>query len=320
MSKVDVEDTETAAGYFLVGPTASGKTNIAQHLAELHNRSILSADSMLVYKGMDIGTAKPTPRQRGQIPYFGIDVVHPTETFSTGTYLEHARSAVSGTKRAKSELTVAGGTGLYIRALLEGLPGSAAPSDEVREQVQAIFAEGGLDGLRKALQEREPVRLAAIDDPQNPRRLQRALELSLADLPLPTGRPSMIHPPIPGLRYPRETLITRIHQRVRRMFDDGLVDEVRALRAQYGDLSATAAGGIGYEEAAAILDDQLSIPEAVEKTAARTRQLAKRQMTWFSNQIEVNWIDVAENESPESIADRVEQVWRKAGATPMNGI
>lgn len=307
-------------GHFLVGPTASGKSDIAQHLAEAESSSILSADSMLVYKDMSIGTAKPTPEQQGRVPYFGIDLVLPTEPFSTGSYLKYVHAALSDVGQTGHELIVVGGTGLYIQALLQGLPGSAAPSEEIRIKVRKIFAEGGVAGLRGALHESDSGRLEALDDPQNPRRLQRALELSLADLPQPSNRNPAKYPPIPGLRYSRDTLVERISRRVLGMFEGGLLEEVRTLRARYGDLSATAAEGIGYDEAAAVLDGKLSRQEAIDKITVRTRQLAKRQMTWFNRQVAVNWIDVAPEDTQVSIAEKVRDAWRKTGPLCLKGL
>jgi tRNA dimethylallyltransferase len=274
---------------------------------------------MLVYQGMDIGTAKPSLKERGDVIYYGIDLVLPIEQFSTGKYLEYVRSHVM-TQGSEKGLIVVGGTGLYLRALLEGLPGSAAPSEAIRGQVQAILETEGLEGLCRALRDRDPVGLENLDDPMNPRRVQRALEYSLAELPPPHAWLPASHPPVPGLCYPREVLAERILRRVHKMFEAGLLDEVRSLRSEFGDLSVTAAVGIGYDEAGAVLDGVLSREEAIEQTATRTRRLAKRQMSWFNHQANVNWIEITPGDSTESIATRVSDTWSRTGPIPLNGL
>ncbi len=319
MPNEGVDDGNIAAGYILVGPTASGKSEIAQRIAEQTRRCILSADSMLVYRDMNLGTAKPSPGERGNVDYLGIDLARPDESFSVGRYLELVGAGLSA-EGSPDEIIVVGGTGLYIRALLEGLPGSRPPDEGVRAQAQDIFRQGGLEALQNALRETDPERMMTLQDPMNARRVQRALEFALAKMSQPRRSEKPAHAAVPGLRYPREVLAERIRLRTQGMFDAGLVDEVRCLRSVYTGLSAAAGAGIGYEEASGVVDGRLTMKEAVEKTAARTRRLAKRQMTWFNHQAHVQWVDISMEDTPATIAQRVQEVWSLSGPLPLVGL
>lgn len=332
--------------WILAGATATGKTAAAHCLAEQLGCAILSADAMLVYRGMDIGTAKPTPAERGRIPYFGIDLVTPAEPFSTGLWLADAARALAscgadgtpvepslrGTGVPPADpslrgtgvppvqphgLIVAGGTGLYLKALTDGLDG--APADPAsRARWQALFEREGLSALQRALAERASGALEALADPSNPRRLIRALEHLDAHGRLPEQWKSRTAAaPIAVLRLPREQLHARIARRVAKMFDQGLVDEVRSLRQAYPAWSPTASQGIGYAEVCALLDGALTTREAAERIVVRTRQLAKRQETWFRHQAQAVWLEVDENEPPDAVARRVLETWRKHGPTPV---
>ena len=303
--------------HVLVGPTASGKSAVALHLAleSRPPRPILSADSMAVYRGMDIGTAKPEPAERDAVPFFGLDLADPDRPFSVGDYLAAIRAAAPAIAASDGVPIVAGGTGLYVKCLLEGL--DAAPSDPVhRAAAEALLAAEGLDALQAATRALNPAEYARLRDPENPRRVVRAFELLASGFPLPVAeeRP---RPKIAGLRLPPDELASRIERRSRQMFARGLVDEVRALRADFPALSETARHAIGYAEAALVLDGALSEEEAIRRTALRTRQYAKRQMTWFRNQADVAWIDVGPRDGPERLAGKVRQVWNANGPAPL---
>ncbi len=315
-----------STAWILAGATATGKTAVAQILAEQLGCAILSADAMLVYRGMDIGTAKPTAAARGTVPYFGLDLATPAETFSTGLWLADARRAFAAAETLSpaardplptASLIVAGGTGLYIKALTDGLGGAAAEPAE-RAHWQALFEREGLAALQKALAERAPGALASLADPSNPRRIIRALEhvAACGDLPEHWKRAASATP-IAVLRLPREHLHARIGRRVAGMFRQGLVDEVRALRQSYPVWSPTASQAIGYAEACALLDGTLTQDEASERIVIRTRQLAKRQETWFRHQAQTVWIDIDEADPPARIAQRVLGIWRQYGPTPI---
>ncbi len=306
--------------WILAGATATGKTSAAQYLAEQLGCAILSADAMLVYRGMDIGTAKPTPAERGSVPYFGIDLVTPAEPFSTGLWLADAARALAfgaGAPSAPPRLIVAGGTGLYLKALAGGL-GAAAADPEARARWQALFERGGLPALQAALAARAPDALAALADPANPRRLIRALEHLDAHGRLPDQwRRRAPEAPVTVLRLPREQLHARIERRVARMFETGLVDEVRRLRETYPSWSPTASQAIGYAETCALLDGALTTRAAAERIVIRTRQLAKRQETWFRHQTQAVWLEIDDNDPPERVARRVLEAWRQHGPTPV---
>ena len=284
---------------------------------------IVSADSMLVYRGLDIGTAKPTVRQRREVVYHGLDLAEPGESFSAGKYLSHARKVLRLAGQAGRIQIVAGGTGLYLKGLLMGMGGSAAPRADVRAQVQAWFRAEGLDGLANRLRALSPEQFRQVEDPRNPRRVQRALEYALEGTPPPGGWQRQDRPATPavlGLTMDRDALRRRIARRVDVMYENGLVEEAAALRTRVGGLSPTAAGAIGYAEALAALDGRCSIAEAKSRTVIRTRQLAKRQLTWFRRQLSVHWIEVAPDWETEEIADRVRAGWRELGpATLFSG-
>lgn len=301
----------------LVGPTASGKSAVAQFLAERDNVPVISADSMLVYRGMDIGTAKPTPEERGDVPYFGIDCVAPGEPFSTGDWLDSVFNGMRKAPACSSPVTpiVAGGTGLYVRALLSGLTASVS-SPESRDKWTAYFEKNGLESLQASVKEKGAAALVADGDWQNPRRLIRALErLDAGDTDQNTWSddPSTL-PVIAGLSMPRDILWRRIDRRIAKMFEDGLVDEARKVRDEAGSLSQTACQAIGYAEALDVADGRCSIEEASKRISVRTRHLAKRQYTWLRHKLNVKWIEIDDGEDVESIAHKTEQIWNEYGA------
>jgi len=304
-----------AAGV-LVGPTASGKTDVAHVLARRIAGAIVSADSMLVYRGMDVGTAKPDARERENLAYHGIDLVEPDRPFSVGDYVRGVRESLAWAG-GEAPLIVAGGTGLYVRCLVEGLDPHPPASPELRARAAEILSRDGMGGLQRWLEQLAPGALASLPDPRNPRRLVRAIERAAgATGAAPAPRAPAAPPPrvFAGLLPSPEALQRRIGARVRRLFEGGLLDEAAALRRRYGGLSATARQAIGYREAFDCLDGRIGLDEAMEQTVVRTRQLARRQMTWFRRQARVEWIEWSEREpSPEDLARRVEEVWERHG-------
>lgn len=299
-----------AEAYLLAGATATGKSAVVHCLAEADGAAVLSADSMLVYRGMDIGTAKPSAAERAAVPYFGIDLATPDEPFSTGKWLEAAEAAF---RQSGRPLYITGGTGLYFKALTEGLDGPGATLER-RHYWQAFLEERGIDALAEEIRRRWPAAFATLDDPRNPRRLTRAAEMLELTGALPDSwRRQGPRTPLPALFMPREALHARIARRVETMFRQGLVEEVEALRAAYPVWSETARKAIGYAEVCAWLDGQCSQEEAKRRIIVRTRQLAKRQETWFRHQADVVWIELCGEEPVESVAARVREVWRKYG-------
>jgi len=303
-----------AQAYFLVGPTAAGKTAVAQRLAESMGADILSADSMLVYQDMNIGTAKPPPEERSRVRYWGLDLVEPSESFSVARFIQETRRCFESARERRVPVIIAGGTGLYIKALLNGLDELPDPSPEIRARWQAVLERDGVEGLRKALEARNPAWLHVLADPSNSRRLMRALELIESGFPEPPRSWGIRNQDsvVTGIEVPRDLLVKRIECRVHEMYAAGLLAETQALLAHYGGLSGTAAGAIGYAEAMSCLQGTLSQADAIQRTIQRTRQLAKRQMTWFRHQIHVSWVPMPDADL-ESVATLVAADWQQHG-------
>ena len=291
----------------LAGATATGKTAVAQRLAERLGAAILSADAMLVYRGLDIGTAKPTPAERGAVPYRGLDLTDPDETFSAARWLEAARAAEAEAARAGRPLIAVGGTGLYLSALLRGLAPLPAGDPARRAALEALDAET----LRARLAALGALDALPPDDRANPRRLVRALEIAEAGGARPASwrDPAAPKPALVALTRPRAALHARIAERVRAMYAAGLLAEARALRERFPALSRTAMQAIGYAEAFAVLDGTLSVAEAQERTIVRTRQLARRQETYLRHQFAVTWVEAAPGEGIDALAGRVARAW-----------
>ncbi len=311
-------DSNTAA-FFLVGPTAVGKSAVAHHIAAAEGRAVLSADAFLVYRGMDIGTAKPTAAERKQVRYGGIDLVDPDRPFSVGAWLASAHDFLSDLKAAERPAIVAGGTGLYVKCLTEGLRATAADPAR-RAEAEAILRAGGTSALQAELRRCAPAAYRALVDPHNPRRLVRAYELALQE---ETARDRWTGPPdapLVGLRMDPRALAGRIQRRVERMYEEGLLDEVRHLQTAFPAFSATAARAIGYAEAADALAGLCTVSEAMERSVRRTRQFARRQGTWFRHQARVVWIEVSPEMSIEECAAEVRAAWREHGPTPISQV
>ena len=311
----------SSSAYFLVGPTASGKTAVAEVLARRTGAYVLSADSMLVYRGMDVGTAKPGPDERAEGRLRGVDVADPDEPFSTGLWLREAARTFDEAEAAGRDVIVAGGTGLYVSALLRGLDEPPAPP-EVRAEVEAVAREGGLAALVARAEAICRGAVAAVDA-ANPRRIMRLLEILLCGGKPPQKRGAAAPPaaaPMAGLEFPPDLLARRIERRAAAMFEGGaLRREVERLCAAHPGFAASTAGaGIGYAEALALVRGEIAEKEALERTVARTRRLAKRQRTWWRTQASVEWVRGPEDAGDlERAARDVAAVWKKHGKTPV---
>lgn len=309
--------------WFIVGPTASGKSAVAQFLAERENSAILSADAMLVYRGMDIGTAKPTAAERARVRYYGLDIAGPREQFSAGAYRLAIRQALRDEAAWDRQLIVAGGTGLYVKILTDGLSSRTPAQAAVREEAERRLAQEGVGALQAWLKQIDPQKCALLADPNNPRRLIRALEIALAGTTTPkpaSWHPARTSPLIPGLMWSAPQLYDRIQRRVQAMFTGGLLEEVERLLQAGFDEAPTAGQAIGYREAKAYLRAQCTLEEAMAATVVRTRQLAKRQMTWFRHQCNVEWLGVDAGMTTAEIAEAVGRHWRQHGPTPLVGV
>ena len=287
----------------LAGATATGKSALVQALAERTGAAILSADAMLVYRGMDIGTAKPSAEERARVPYYGLDCVAPDEPFSTAAWLDCAHAAQAQCEREGRALYVTGGTGLYFSALLRGLDPAPPRDSALAAELEALSP----DELRARLA-RHRVTLPPAEA-QNPRRLVRALELLERGHPLPSAWLGAPKPPLLALTWERSLLHERIAWRVDQMFREGLLDEAEALRAHFPEWSRTACQAIGYAEAFACLDGRLSREAARERIIIRTRQLARRQETYFRHQFAVTWLPLTPQTRPADLLDRLQRLW-----------
>lgn len=274
----------------LGGPTASGKSAVALTLADQLGLEIVVADAMQVYRGMDIGTAKPTPAERERVPHHLIDIVSPAEPFSVADYVRRAEQTL-GAILARGRLPlVVGGTGFYMRALAEGLP-TAPPADpEAQAPLWQDYEKHGLSRMVAELERLSPQDAARAQ--RNPRRVIRALEVLRR-----TGRPPSAFPrSTPAFRYDKavllptmDTLRPRIVERTRRMFEAGLVAEVRALLETYPQ-PLTALQAIGYKEIATHLAGRSTLEEAEVAVTIATLQYARRQRTWFRKEPEARHI------------------------------
>ncbi len=282
----------------LVGPTASGKSEASLEVAERLGAEIVSVDSMLVYRGMDVGTAKPSPQDRARVPHHLIDVADPSEPFSVARYQELCREAIAGIRARGREVLLSGGTVLYLRAVADDLtfPGT---DPATRAALEAEAARVGAASMYERLAESDPAAAARIE-PANVRRVVRALEV--ADL---TGRPFSSFAEAWG-RYERGRLraagihvtagplAQRIEERVLHMLDAGLLEEVRGLVERGFGGWLTSSKAIGYAEFARHVAGELTLEEAVAGTVRRTKALARRQRSFLRRDPRVRWFEAAE--------------------------
>jgi tRNA dimethylallyltransferase len=296
------EASQTSRNSLLVvvlGPTASGKSALAIHLAEQFSGEIVSCDSVAVYRHFEIGTAKPSREDRARIPHYLIDIADPGEPFTAGEYARRARTAVSEISQRHHLPIVVGGTGLYLRALLEGLFPGPQRSEELRERLRARAAERGSEHLHRILRRLDPAAAANIHA-NDKAKLLRAIEVCLeargrmSELWRDRGRDPLIGFRIVriGLNPPRERLYERINKRAAKMFDDGLVDETRSLLHRFGGgRYITPIHSLGYKQALQYSRGELSSEQAVTAAQQGHRNYAKRQLTWFRREPDVMWLE-----------------------------
>jgi tRNA dimethylallyltransferase len=306
----------------IVGPTASGKSAIAMSIAEARpDVEIVSLDSMQVYRGMDIGTAKPSLAERADVPHHLVDVVDPSTEWSVRDTQRAASAAIAEIEARGRRALIVGGTGLYVRAVIDGL--DVPPRDTTRRAAleAEVAQKRGLADAYERLRDLDPTAAARIE-PGNARRVVRALEVidatgrpfssfgpGLADYPPPSLDVTMI-----GVWLPRGELARRIARRFAAMRELGLETEVRCLALAPGGLSRTARQAIGYKEVLAFLDGELpSLDDAFDLAVARTRKFARRQRVWFRRDPRIRWIGSPRN--PEDLAGVVLALWEPAGAT-----
>lgn len=279
----------------ILGPTAVGKSELGLALAERWDGEIVSADALQAYRGLDIGTAKPTAEERRRVPHHLLDFLDPAERYSAGQFAALARQAIGEIEARGAVPLVVGGSGLYLRALLEGLAPIPPIPAAVRRRVEARLADEGLEPLRRELERVDPTAAAQIPAGDS-QRTMRALEVAES-----TGRPLSSwwreagEPPVAadvvGLTLPRALLYDRVAGRVRRMLEQGWDVEVERLLQCGVSPSCPAFQAIGYRELARHVCGEQTLEEAVEATIRRTRHYAKRQMTWFRRMAGVVWIE-----------------------------
>ncbi len=289
-----------------MGPTASGKSDLAESLAEALGGEIVSADSMQVYRGMDIGTAK-MPVERRRVPYHCVDLVEPGGAYSAAVYQRDARAAIEDIAARGALPIVVGGTGLYVRAALDEMDfPSGALDSEARARYEALAAELGPEGLHAVLAQRDPA-AAAIVHPNNVRRTIRALEMHDQGVSYArqaagfSGRKSFYETIYLGLEVPRPELYERIDARVDRMMQAGLLTEVRDLLGAGYRVALTAAQAIGYKELVPVVEEGSGLAEAVAAIKQATRRYAKRQITWFKADPRIHWFDVTATDAREAL-------------------
>ena len=301
---------------FLAGPTASGKSSIALELARRMQGEIISVDSMQVYRGMDIGTAKPTASERAAIPHHVIDVVSLDEGFDAARFVRMATDAVAEIQGRGKVPYFCGGTGLYFTGYLHGLGRGPAPSPELRSRLETLTLEqlvGDLVGMDREA----PLRV----DLQNRRRVIRALEvLTLTGQPLAAQRSDwsgrIVHGlPFAALRRSRDDLAQRIERRVEAMFAAGLVEETLQLLTTGLRENPTAAQALGYRQVMEHLAGERSLADTIELVKIRTRQFAKRQMTWLRGQLAPEWFDLPVGQPDGECISRLEVFFRERQAT-----
>lgn len=283
----------------VVGPTASGKSALAELVATRLGSSVVSVDAMQVYRGMDVGTAK-TPLDERRCPLLMVDVVDPDEDYSVQRFQTDARSCVDTLLAEGLTPVLCGGTGLYLNAVIDEMTFPAGEKDGgARERYERIAAEQGADALHALLAERDP-ESAALVHPNNVRRVVRALEMSDEGVSYARHHEGLheraAHYPasIWGLSWPREDLYARIDARVDQMVEAGLVEEVRALVGRGLTADVTAGQAIGYKEILEALSGRVELEEAVELVKRRTRRYAKRQLSWFRHDGRVRWLEMGE--------------------------
>jgi tRNA dimethylallyltransferase len=318
--------TSNAQPIVIAGPTAVGKSAVAMELAEKIGGEIISVDSMQVYRGLDIGTAKPTAEERRKVPHHLIDVVDLTQPFDAAKFCELARKAAAEIQSRGRVPIFCGGTGFYFKAFLEGF-GEAPPADET---LRAELVKAPLEELLRELESKDALAFSKIDR-QNPRRVIRAVEvIRLTGKPFSEqkadwgGKVFSVQCSVfsVGLERTKEDLQKRMNARVDEMFRRGLVEETRRLLGQGLEQNKTAMQAIGYRQVVEHLRGERSLEETIELVKIKTRQFAKRQMTWFRRQLSMDWILLSDPTDEGSVAESLCRQWsdeRSAGSPSPEG-
>ncbi|MDD3926632.1 MAG: tRNA (adenosine(37)-N6)-dimethylallyltransferase MiaA [bacterium] len=299
----------------LTGPTAVGKTDIAVRTASMADAEIISADSIQIYRGLDIGSAKPTEEERMGIPHHLIDVADPCDTFSVARYKDMAEAVIQDIWKRGKQAILTGGTGLYISAVIDGFSFPEDSDDpSIRSALEEEADREGLAALHNRLEAVDPESASRIH-PNDRRRIIRALEVyKITGEPLSHFKRRGNEQPRFGavivvLTMPRALLYSRIEARVDALIETGLVDEVRHLMSGECAGNSLAMQGLGYKEIAAYIEGRYSLEEAIETLKRDTRRYAKRQLTWWRRDPRVHWLDVCEYDNKEAIARQIMDWW-----------
>jgi len=269
----------------VVGPTGSGKSSLALAIARAYGGEIVNFDSVQVYRGLNIGSAKTPPDQRGGIPHHLLDVVSPLEDFTAGLFAARARQCLAEMAARKVLPVLVGGTGFYLRSLLDGLSPAPAANPELRRRLS------GSKALHRFLRRLDSAAAARIH-PNDSQKLIRAIEMALAvSSPAPRQGLEGFRVLKIGLNPDRAQLNERLNVRSQAMFAAGLVEETRALIESGIPAAARGLQSLGYKQAVAVIERRMSLDEAIEDVQTKTRQYAKRQMTWFRHERDVHWVD-----------------------------
>ncbi|HEV3166537.1 MAG TPA: tRNA (adenosine(37)-N6)-dimethylallyltransferase MiaA [Isosphaeraceae bacterium] len=295
---------------YLTGPTAVGKTAVGVALAQRLNAEVIALDSMTLYRGMDIGTAKPTLVERAGVTHHLVDVLDPWESASVADYRSWALLALSDIESRGKRALFVGGTALYLKVLLRGLFEGPGADPELRQSLESEADALGDLVMHARLRRLDPITADRLH-PSDRRRIIRALEvmtatgLPLSSLQTEHSQPSPEGVHVFGLERPKDELRSRIDQRVAQMLASGLVDEVRRLRSGPNPLGPVPAQAVGYLEVIDLLDGRATLTETVARVQVRTRQFAKRQATWFRGLAEVRPWPIPSDESPDLTAQRL---------------
>ena len=297
--------------WVLTGPTACDKTEIGFTVAQKIRGEIISADSMLFYRGMDIGTAKPPLGMRELVPHHFIDIIGPWESYSVGKYVDDVETLINDTDSKEKKFLFVGGSPLYIKGLVDGIFNGPEADWNIRRELEELAEKKGSQHVHDILQKIDPVKAGELH-PNNLRRIIRAIEVYRI-----TGKPVSVLQEqykqarksyrfkIMCITRAREDIYRRINERVDTMFGKGLVNEVQSLLDNPEGLSKQARKALGYKEIIQYLDGELTLDEVKDMVKLSTRRFAKRQMTWFRSFPNVQWIEADEHEGPESISEEI---------------
>ncbi|HEX8465549.1 MAG TPA: tRNA (adenosine(37)-N6)-dimethylallyltransferase MiaA [Abditibacterium sp.] len=274
----------------ITGPTASGKSALALRVCQQIGGEIVSCDSMQIYRGCDIATAKPTLAERALVPHHLLDLCEPSERFSAAQWAEAARDRIENIAARGKTAVVCGGTGFYLRALLQPETlASVAPDSALRAELEAELTTMGAAAMHAKLATFDAEAAARLH-PNDSFRVLRALEVALGQPRTSVSALPSFAPHIFGIEWPREVLYQRINARVESMMQAGFLEELRGLVARFG-AAAPALSGVGYQQMKPVLEDESRLGEGLELWKRDTRRYAKRQMTWFRHQLDVTWLD-----------------------------